>query len=229
MLLAWSGGKDSTMALAAMRADPGFEVVGLLTTVTADYDRVSMHGIRRSILEAQAVRLGLPVFQAVVAAASSNSAYDAAWGDALERARRELGPVEHVAYGDLFLEDVREYRELQAKALGYTPLLPLWGRDTTELARDFVAAGHEAWLTCVDTTQLSAEFAGRRFDRALLEDLPASVDPCGERGEFHTCLTGGPCLESRIAVVRGERVLRDGRFEYCDFQLAAEPATLHAN
>ena len=221
VLLAWSGGKDSTLALAALRARPDIQVVGLLTSLTEQYDRVSMHGVRRSVLEAQAMQLELPLFEARLPADSSNVDYDAAWASALEKARRALGPVQHIAYGDLFLEDVRRYREAQAVQLGYAPLFPLWGRDTAGLAREFLAAGHEAYLTCVDTTQLAAHFAGRRFDQALLEELPATVDPCGERGEFHTCVVSGPCFRERIAVIDGERVRRDGRFEYCDLLLAA--------
>ena len=208
------------MALAALGGQPGVQVVGLLTSVTAEHDRISMHGVRRSILEAQAEQVGLPLFMAQLRSASSNEDYDAAWALALEEARQALGGLEHIAYGDLFLDGVRQYREAQAAHLGYIPLFPLWGRDTTDLAQQFLADGHEAYLTCVDTTQLAAHFAGRRFERALLDELPAGVDPCGERGEFHTCVVGGPCFRERIAVVHGERVHRDDRFEYCDLLLS---------
>ncbi|HKW01072.1 MAG TPA: hypothetical protein VJN96_14705 [Vicinamibacterales bacterium] len=216
VLLAWSGGKDSTLALAELRRRPTHRVVGLLTTVTEAYDRISMHGVRRSILRAQAESIGLPVFEAVLPPDASNEIYDAAWADAIRRAREAIGPVEHLAYGDLFLEDVRRFREEQSVRLEYLPLFPLWGRDTTRLAREFVDAGYEAYLTCVDTQQLDASFAGRRYDARLLADLPASVDPCGERGEFHTCVVGGPIFMEPIAVAVGERTRRAERFEYCD-------------
>jgi diphthamide synthase (EF-2-diphthine--ammonia ligase) len=158
----------------------------------------------------------LPLFEAQLSPASSNQEYDAAWAAAVNQARDAIGPVRTIAYGDLFLEDVRQFREEQATRLGYTPMFPLWGRDTALLAREFVAAGYEAYLTCVDTTQLAPEFAGRRFDAALLEALPPSVDPCGERGEFHTCVVAGPIFAFPIPVTRGERLRRENRFEYCD-------------
>lgn len=216
ILLAWSGGKDSTLALAALRADPAVAVVGLLTTVAPAYDRISIHGVRRSILHAQADALDLPVFEARLEPASSNADYDRAWAAVLKEATAAIGPVRDVAYGDLFLEDVRQFREDQGARLGFHPLFPIWGRNTTVLAREFVDAGHEAWLTCVDTTQLDPNFAGRRFDRAFLAELPASVDPCGERGEFHTCVVNSPLFRRPIPVQVGERIRRDRRFEYCD-------------
>jgi uncharacterized protein (TIGR00290 family) len=216
VLLAWSGGKDSSLTLAALRNDPACDVIGLLTTVAPAYDRISIHGVRRSILHAQAESLGLPVFEANLTPGSGNEEYELAWAASLAQARSALGPVRHIAYGDLFLEDVRDFRIAQSTRLGYTPLFPVWGRDTAGLAREFIGQGYEAWLTCVDTTQLGAEFAGRRFDAALLADLPSTVDPCGERGEFHTCVLDGPIFRNRIAAVPGERVRRDGRFEFCD-------------
>jgi uncharacterized protein (TIGR00290 family) len=184
--------------------------------VAPAYDRISIHGVRRSILHAQAASLRLPVFEAELAPASSNEDYDRAWALALASARSALGPVRGLAYGDLFLEDVRQFRLGQAERLDYEPLFPIWGRDTTALAATFVEAGYLAYLTCVDTTQLDASFAGRRYDRALLAELPASVDPCGERGEFHTCVVDGPLFREPIRVEVGERIRRDGRFEYCD-------------
>lgn len=216
ILLAWSGGKDSTLALATLRQDPEYHAVGLLTTMASAYDRVSIHGVRRAILHAQATALQLPVFEALLTANSSNTDYDAAWALAIEHARQALGPVGHIAYGDLFLEDVRRFREEQGQRLGYTPLFPLWGRDTGQLAQHFIQAGYHAYVTCVDTTQLAPEFAGRRFDQLLLADLPASVDPCGERGEFHTCVVAGPHFSQPIPVRCGERLRREDRFEYCD-------------
>ena len=221
VVLAWSGGKDSSLALAALRADPAVEVVALLTTVTGDYDRISMHGVRRGILEAQVAELGLPLVEATIPPAATNAIYEAAFSSALDVVRELRPGVRHIAFGDLFLADVRAYREQLMARLGWEPVFPLWGKDTARLAHSFVAAGYRAILTCVDTTQLAAEFAGREFDARLLDELPASVDPCGERGEFHTCVYAGPIFRRPLALHRGERVRRDGRFEYCDLTLDA--------
>src|SRR5512147_21611 len=212
LLLAWSGGKDSTLTLAALRTDSDVEVVGLLTTVAPAYDRISIHGVRRSILHAQAASLGLPVFEAELAPSSSNTEYDRAWATALAQAIRSLGPVRSLAYGDLFLEDVRQFRLDQGQRLGFEPRFPIWGRDTAALAAEFVDAGYVAYLTCVDTTQLDPSFAGRRYDRTLLAELPGTVDPCGERGEFHTCVVDGPLFRQPIRVEVGERLRREERF-----------------
>ena len=216
IVMAWSGGKDSTLALGALLADPAWRVVALVTTVTRDHDRISMHGVRRSLLDAQAAALGLPLEIAWLEAPSSNEQYTAAWADALARLRAAHGPVQHLAYGDLLLEDVRAFRDAQCAALGWTAEYPLWGRDTAALAREFVVSGHAAILTCVDTTQLDAAFAGRAYDHALLDALPPSVDPCGERGEFHTFVWSAPCFHTPIPVRVGDRVRRDARFEYVD-------------
>ncbi len=215
-LLAWSGGKDSMMTLAALRAGQEFDVVGLLTSVTEAFDRVSMHGVRRSILRAQGAALGLPVFEARMPAEASNADYDAAWALALKDARDALGAVKVIAYGDPYLDDVRRFREEQSLRLGYRPVFPMWGRETANLAQEFLRAGYEAYITCVDTAQLDASFAGRRYDAQFLADLPASVDPCGERGEFHTCVVGGPLYSASIPVKVGDRTRRANRFEYCD-------------
>jgi uncharacterized protein (TIGR00290 family) len=217
--LAWSGGKDSSLALAALRADPAVEVVALVTTITRDFDRISMHGIRHAVLDAQIAALGLPLIEATIPAAASNLVYEEALAAALATLRRQHPDVRHLAFGDLFLADVRAYRERVLPPLGWAPMFPLWGRNTAALARDFVAAGYRAILTCVDTTQLGAEFAGRDFDAALLAELPATVDPCGERGEFHTCVYAGPIFRQPLALQTGARVRRDGRFEYCDLTL----------
>jgi uncharacterized protein (TIGR00290 family) len=217
--LAWSGGKDSSLALAALRADPTVEVVALVTTLTRDYDRISMHGVRRAVLGAQVAALGLPLVEATIPAAASNLVYEEALAAALAVLRQQHPDVRHLAFGDLFLEDVRAYRERLLPPLGWTPVFPLWGRNTAALARDFVGAGYRAIVTCVDTTQLGAEFAGRDFDAALLAELPATVDPCGERGEFHTCVYAGPIFPQPLAIQVGTRVRRDGRFEYCDLLL----------
>jgi uncharacterized protein (TIGR00290 family) len=217
--LAWSGGKDSSLALDALRADPAVEVVALVTTITRDFDRISMHGVRRSVLAAQVAALDLPLVVAAIPAAASNVIYEEALATALAELRRRYPDLRHLAFGDLFLEEVRAYRERILPPLGWTPLFPLWGRETAALARDFVASGFRAILTCVDTEQLGAEFAGREFDGTLLEELPDSVDPCGERGEFHTCVYAGPIFRQPLVVQIGERVLRDARFEYCDVTL----------
>lgn len=222
IVLAWSGGKDSALALAALQADPAFRVVALLTTVTADYDRISIHGVRRSVLAAQmaALQRPLPLIEAAMPAAASNVIYEESLADALARARSSGVDARHLAFGDLFLEDVRRYREELLARLGYTGVFPLWGRPTGPLAQRFVAEGYRAVLTCVDTRQLAADFAGREFDAALLTDLPDDVDPCGERGEFHTCVFDGPLFSVPVRLVRGHRVHRDGRFEYQDLMLA---------
>jgi len=220
VLLAWSGGKDSALALAALRADPAWRVVGLLTTITRDYDRISIHGVRRAVLEAQVAAVGLPLIEATISAAASNAAYETAFAEALATARARWPGLRHIAFGDLFLADVRAFRETLLARLGWTGVFPLWGLDTTALALRFVAEGYRAILTCVDTTQLGAELAGRQLDAALLAGLPGGVDPCGERGEFHTCVYAGPVFDRPLPLVPGERVLRDDRFEYCDVLLA---------
>lgn len=220
VVLAWSGGKDSSLALAALRADPAVEVVAVLTTITRDYDRISIHGVRRAVLEAQVAALGLPLIEVTIPAAATNATYEQAFAAALAGLRYERPDVRHLAFGDLFLADVRAYRERMLPPLGWTPVFPLWGMDTSALAQEFVRAGYRAIITCVDTTQLGAEFAGREFDASLLAELPATVDPCGERGEFHTCVYAGPVFRNPLQVQVGERIRRDGRFEYCDVTLA---------
>jgi uncharacterized protein (TIGR00290 family) len=220
VLLAWSGGKDSALALAALRADSAWRVVGLVTTITREYDRISIHGVRRAVLDAQVAAIRLPLFEATIPAAASNAAYEAAFAEALATARARRPGLRHIAFGDLFLADVRAYREALLGRLNWTGVFPLWGTDTTTLARRFVDDGYRAVLTCVDTTQLGADFAGRELDAALLAGLPAGVDPCGERGEFHTCVYAGPIFDRPLPLVTGERVRRDGRFEYCDVLLA---------
>jgi uncharacterized protein (TIGR00290 family) len=177
---------------------------------------VSIHGVRRSLLLAQAAALGLPLFESWLKPASSNEAFEAAFHGALAEVRRALPEVKHIAFGDLFLEDVRAYRERLLAGSDWAPLFPIWGENTTSLARRFIDEGFEARLVCVDTTQLDGAFAGRPFDTKFLGDLPASVDPCGERGEFHTFVSGGPPFSAAIPYECGERVLRDGRFMFCD-------------
>lgn len=216
VILSWSGGKDSALALQALTNDPTARVVGLLTSVTRDYDRISVHGVRRALLEAQVERLSLPLFEIQLEARSSNDAYETAFHSALAQIRKELPDVSHIAFGDLFLEDVRAYRERLLEGSGFEPLFPIWGLDTGALAHRFIVDGFDARLVCVDTTQLDPSFAGRAFDERLLADFPASVDPCGERGEFHTFVSGGPIFNAPIDYHVGETVLRDERFMYCD-------------
>ncbi|HEX8671946.1 MAG TPA: hypothetical protein VF710_08665 [Longimicrobium sp.] len=216
VVLSWSGGKDSALALARLRADARVEVAGLLTTVTAEYDRVSIHGVRRSLLHAQAEALGLPLQEVTLAPHSTNEAYDAALASALGELRARMPEVRRLAFGDIFLEDVRRYREERVEALGFGALFPLWGEPTHDLAREVFASGIVARLVCVDTQVLSAAFAGRSYDAALLADLPADVDPCGERGEFHTFVSAGPRFRHPVPYTVGEVVLRDARFAFCD-------------
>lgn len=216
IVLSWSGGKDSALALAALNESKDFEPVALLTSVTRGYDRVSVHGVRRTLLVAQAERIGLPLVEISLEQNSSNEAYEAAFMRALDEISVRWPTVTHIAFGDLFLQDVREYRERLLAATKFKPVFPIWGRDTSELAREFIGRGFAARLVCVDTTQLDASFAGRNFDAELLADLPPSIDPCGERGEFHTFVSGGPIFAASVPCDSGERVLRENRFMYCD-------------
>jgi uncharacterized protein (TIGR00290 family) len=214
VLLSWSSGKDSAWALHLLRQQPAIEVVGLLTTINAEFQRVAMHGTRLSVLEAQAEATRLPLWVVPLPWPCSNEIYEQRMSDVCERAFCEK--VNAMAFGDLFLPDVRAYREKQLKPTGLEPLFPLWEVPTAEFARTMIAGGLRARLTCVDTKQLSSEFAGREFDAALLNDLPTETDPCGERGEFHTCVYAGPMFATRLNLEAGEVVDRDG-FVYADF------------
>jgi uncharacterized protein (TIGR00290 family) len=211
--MSWSSGKDSAYALAEAERSGDVEIVGLITTVTATFDRVAMHAVRRELLELQARALGLPLFTVEIPSPCTNEIYEQAFGGALRRARGD--GITHVVFGDLFLEDIRAYREAQLAALDLTPVFPLWGRDTRTLAHEMIASGIRARLTCVDPRQLDRSFAGRSFDELLLADLPAHVDPCGERGEFHTFVTHSPRFASPLTVMLGDTVERDG-FVFAD-------------
>jgi uncharacterized protein (TIGR00290 family) len=211
--LAWSSGKDSAWTLHALRQDARFTVVGLLTTVNAAHDRVAMHAVRRRLLETQAQAAGLPLHVATIPDPCPNETYEAVMADAVERLRADA--VEGIAFGDLFLEDVRRYRERQMAGTGLQPLFPLWGRPTDALAREMLAGGLRARLTCVDPRVLPASFAGRAFDEALLAELPAGVDPCGENGEFHTFAWDGPMFDQPVRTSPGEVVERSG-FVFAD-------------
>ena len=216
VLLSWSGGKDAAWTLHALRQGGLHEVVGLVTTVTEGYERIAMHGIRREILQAQAAAAGLPVIEARMPQQADNAAYESSFASALTEARQRWPGLGTIAFGDLFLEDVKAWRDALCARLDWTPLYPLFGRDTAELAREMLAGGLRATLCCVDTQQLDGDFSGRDFDAPLLAELPAAVDPCGERGEFHTCVSAGPMFSRALTLRRGERVLRDGRFAYTD-------------
>ena len=216
VVVSWSGGKDSTLMLERLLADPAVVVRALVTTVSTVYDRVSVHGVRRSILRAQADALGLPLHEVPLGATVTNDEYEQAFASGLQSLAEAYPDTRSMAFGDLFLADVRAYREALMGRHGWTGVYPLWGEATVPLARYFVDRGYVATLSCVDTQQLDGAFAGRAYDHALLDALPSSVDPCGERGEFHTCVTAGPIFSRAIPVTTGERVLRDDRFQYCD-------------
>jgi uncharacterized protein (TIGR00290 family) len=215
-LLAWSSGKDSAWALHVLRERGEVEVVGLLTTLNEAFDRVAMHAVRAQLLRAQAEAAGLPLTTVPLPWPCSNAEYEAAMDAALARARRD--GVTAVAFGDLFLEDVRRYREERMAGTGMEPLFPLWGEPTAALARRMIDGGLRARLTCVDPRQVAPSFAGREFDAALLADLPPAVDPCGERGEFHSFTYAGPMFSAPIPLRAGEIVERDG-FVFADFSL----------
>ncbi len=221
-LLSWSGGKDAAWTLHTLRQQ-GVDVVGLVTTVTEGYERIAMQGINLEVLAAQARATGLPVIQARMPRQASDTAYSSAFAGALANARGRWPGIRHIAFGDLFLEDIRIWRAALCARLGWTPMFPLFGSDTAALAREMLAGGLRASVCCVDTTQLDARFAGRDFDEDLLAELGPTVDPCGENGEFHTCAWAGPMFARPLPVRRGESVLRDDRFMYTDFVLSELP------
>lgn len=212
--LLWSGGKDSALALHALLRRDNYVVCSLLTSITAGYERISMHGVRRSLLEAQAASLGLPLKTHSIPQSCSNSDYETSTIEALGALR--AGGITAVAAGDIFLEDVRQYREDLLDRAGMTALFPLWKKDTRKLAKAFLDLGFKATTTCVDTQALNESFAGRPFDHGFLSDLPDTVDQCGENGEFHTFVHDGPLFERPVRNATGEIVLRDSRFCYCD-------------
>jgi uncharacterized protein (TIGR00290 family) len=211
--LAWSSGKDSAWSLHTVRQEGLFDVVALFTTVNRTHNRVAMHAVRESLLEIQAAAAGLPLVKVPIPSPCPNEIYEQAMSDAMTRARAE--GVQHIVFGDLFLEDIRAYREKQLAGCGMTPVFPLWARDTRQLAADMLAGGLSAFLTCVDPRRLDRRFAGSRFDKDLLAVLPRGVDPCGENGEFHTFANAGPMFRTEIPVTVGEIVERDG-FVFAD-------------
>ena len=209
-LISWSSGKDAAMALHEVRTRmPEVEVVGLLTTISSTFRRVSMHGVREELLQAQAAALGLPCTTVEIPWPCTNEIYEREWCGALEQARDERG-VEQVVFGDIFLRDVREYREAQLARTGLQGSFPLWQRETSALAQQMLEAGLRAVVTCLDPKVLPRSFAGRRFDAQWLAELPEGVDPCGENGEFHTLVTASPDFSEELHVHVGEVVERDG-------------------
>ena len=215
VLLSWSSGKDCAWALHLLRLQPDIEIVGLLTTINAQFDRVAMHGTRRSILEAQAAAAQLPLWKIPLPWPCPNEIYEQLIAEACRRARAE--DINAIAFGDLFLREIRAYREKQLASTGIEPLFPLWDMPTADLAREMIAGGLRAKLVCVDSRQLDPSFAGRDFDANFLRDLPPGIDPCGENGEFHSCVFAGPMFQYPIALNPGEIVDRDG-FIYADFR-----------
>lgn len=216
-IVSWSSGKDSAFALWKIREANEVDVVGLLTTVTREFGRVSMHGVREELLAAQARSLGLPLYRVEIPFPCPNEVYERAMGEQI-RALEALG-VSRMVFGDLFLEDIRAYREAKLAPTRIRPMFPLWGQPTRTLAGEMIASGLVAHLVCVDPKQLDRRFAGRRFDATLLADLPEPVDPCGERGEFHTFVSAGPMFSTPIGVMPGEVVERDG-FVFADLRPA---------
>ena len=215
-LISWSSGKDSAFALHEVRRAGEFDVVGALTTVTETFDRVSIHGVRQEILRAQCHAAGLPQTIVPIPYPCPNEIYEARMGEAVASAVR--AGITHMIFGDLFLADIRAYREQKLAGTGITPVFPLWQRPTPALARAMIASGLETYIATVDLKKLPAKFAGRKFDAQLLADMPEGIDPCGENGEFHTCVVAGPMFSRRLAVTAGERVERDG-YAYCDLVL----------
>jgi uncharacterized protein (TIGR00290 family) len=220
VLLSWSSGKDSAWTLYRLRLDPENEVVGLLTTINDEFDRIAMHAVRYELLRRQAEAADIELWPVRLPYPCSNQQYEALMGAQLDRARR--AGVTHVAFGDLFLEDIRAYRERMMAGSGLELLFPLWLQPTADLAREMLRGGLRAWVTCVDPAKLDASFAGRPWDAAFLDDLPPGVDPCGENGEFHTFVFAGPMLRHEVAVRHGDVVERDG-FVFADLLPASAP------
>lgn len=214
--VSWSSGKDSAYALHKLRQMNEYQVVGLLTTITEEYDRVSMHGVRCKLLEEQAKRVGLPLHIVAIPADCTYEIYESQMENLLQEAINQ--DVKHIAFGDLFLEDIRTYRETKMAAMNITPIFPLWGYSTKWLAQDMIKAGMKAILSCIDSRKLDSSFAGRQFNEALLFDLPMNVDHCAENGEFHTFVYDGPMFSSPIPISLGEKVQRD-EFIFCDISL----------
>ncbi|MFA5763892.1 MAG: diphthine--ammonia ligase [archaeon] len=214
IILSWSGGKDSALALYALQKDPNYEIISLLTTVTEEYERISMHGVRIELLEKQAKEIGLPLKKVFIPKNSNNKIYEERMGQALREFK--LNGVIGVAFGDLFLEDLRKYREDKLAQIGLEAIFPIWTKDTKKLSKYFTQNKFKAILTCVDENHLSENFVGRYYDLKLLADLPKQIDPCGENGEFHSFVFEGPIFKNPLNIKKGKIVKRDNRFWYCD-------------
>ena len=214
VLLSWSGGKDSALALYECTKTGSYDIAALLTTITEDYDRISLHGVRRVLLEEQSRSLNIPLEIVFITKNAANEEYESKMRAVLER--YQTAGVSSVVFGDLFLEEVRKYREENLEKIGMEGIFPLWARDTRECARTFIEAGFKASVICVDSCVLDKTFVGRDFDRSFLSDLPSTVDPCGENGEFHSFVYDGPLFREKIEHTKGEVVLRENRFYFCD-------------
>jgi len=216
VLFTWSGGKDSAMALYELQREKRYEVAALLTTVTEDYDRISMHGVRHVLLQQQATSLGYPLEIVYLSKNSSNEEYEARLKEKLSQYKAR--GISFVVFGDIFLEDLRKYRENNLAQVGMKGVFPIWKRDTRELAHTFINLGFKAIITCVDSNALDKRFVGRAFNERLLSELPANIDPCGENGEFHSFVYDGPIFRQKIHLKKGRVVLRDNRFYFCDLE-----------
>ena len=216
ILFSWSGGKDSALALHSIRQNKELEIVALLTTITAGYDRISMHGVRRELLEKQAESIGIPLEKVIIPKDCKNEDYEKQIEAVLSRYKNE--GVSSVAFGDIFLEDLKKYRETNLAKIGMKGIFPLWKQKSYILAKKFIDLKFKATITCVDSKLLDGKFCGREFDESFLSGLPKNVDPCGENGEFHSFVYGGPIFKKEIPVKKGELVLRDEQFYFCDLK-----------
>jgi uncharacterized protein (TIGR00290 family) len=228
VLFSWSGGKDSALALYEIKKRQDIEIVSLITTITEEYDRISMHGVRRVLLESQAESLGLPLHKIFISKRSSDEEYGHKMKETLTHFSR-LG-VTSVVFGDIFLEDLRKYREKQLSVVGMEGIFPLWKKDTHELAQAFIDLGFRAIVTSTDSKMLDGKFVGRELDGKFLAQIPPSIDPCGENGEFHSFVFSGPIFKRRVSFRVGEVVMRENQFYYCDLEpiYPAEPSAVRS-
>lgn len=215
LIVSWSGGKDSTLALNEILSNTDYEVCSLITTVTEGYKRISIHGVRNELLERQAESIGIPLQKVIIPKDSTNNQYEKALKDVLLKFKNE--GINEVVFGDIFLEDVKKYRDELLDELDMKGIYPIWKEDSGVLSRKFIELGFKAVTTCVDSQQIHNKFVGREYNYEFLDDLPGSADPCGENGEFHTFVYDGPIFSKKIGINKGEIVFRDNRFYYCDF------------